>query len=569
VTSFKGIIVLDAIRAVRDSLTDAVRITPGALTTYSLLQLLLAILPGAQVVLIRDLVGSTGLWRPLLGLTVVVGAMYPLTQVSNAVGQRMMLRLRLALRVELARAAARLSPSRLAEPAVVRDLEASQAATHPMSDVAGKPVQLLSAAATSVVLCVAISSINPVSGLLVLAALVPTVLAFTVISRMEARGWPRVAEHERRAAYATEQLIQQRPGTELAVLGSGWKVADLIAHGRTAATLVLDRMVRTAILYELAAALVTVLLFGGALVAMVRGQAAGGAAAAAVAGTITGLNAIRQCGYAFGTIVTAAPQAAIYRRFVRSVPSVPRRRVVSHVESVALDNVTFGYPGQSPTLRGVSVRARRGEVVALVGVNGAGKSTAVNLLVGSLRPDSGRVLIDGRDASTMTENERLAHFGLLVQEFGRFEFTVRDAVALGHPDAVADPEVREVLAGTFAAELSLDTQLGQQWGGTGISGGQWQRLALARIRLRNAGVWILDEPTSAIDAEADYEIFTELRRTSAGRITIVVSHRAWTLRAMDRIYVIDEGAVVQEGTYDELIGEPHGRFAKLFAAQRE
>jgi ATP-binding cassette subfamily B protein len=560
--------VLDAFRTARESLADAIRITPGWLTTYSVLQLLLAILPGAQVVLIRDLVDSGDVWRPLLGLTVVVGSMYPLTQVSNCVGQRMMLRLRLELRIELARVAARLSPSRLAEPETVRDLEASQTATHPISDVAGKPVQLLSAAVTSVVLCLAIASINLISGLLVLGALAPTVLAFTLISRMEAQGWPRVAEHERRAAYATEQVIQQRPGTELAVLGSGWKVAGLVAGSRAGATWVLDRMIRTALLYELGAALVTVLLFGGALVALVRDGASGRAAAAAVADTITGLNAIRQCGYAFGSIVTAAPQAAIYRRFVRSVPAGPRRAVVRRVDSVALDNVTFGYPGAAePTLRDVSIEARRGEMIALVGVNGAGKSTAINLLVGALTPDSGRVLIDGADAAALAEDERLAHFGLLVQEFGRFEFTLRDAVGLGAPDVVTDQAIRDALAGTFAADLPLDTQLGQQWGGTGISGGQWQRLALARIRLRDAGVWILDEPTSAIDAEAEHEIFADLRRTSADRITIVVSHRAWTLREMDRIYVIDNGTVAQQGTYDELMTDPTTRFARLFATQ--
>lgn len=533
-----------------------------------MLQLVLAVLPGAQVVLIRSLVDGGGTWGPLLGLTFVVGAMYPLTQVSNIAGQRMMLRLRLDYRVELARAAARLSPSRLADPEVVRDLEAGQAATHPMSDVAGKPVQVLSAAVTSVLLCIAIASINLLSGILVLAALVPTVLAFTLISRMEAKGWPRVAECDRAAAYATEQLIQQRSGTELAVLGSGWKVADLIAGSRTQATHVLDQMIWTAMNFELAAALVTVMLFGGALIALVAGGANGGAAAAAVAGTITGLNAIRQCGYAFGSIVTAAPQALIYRRFVRSVPAAAPQTVVPHVESVALDEVDFGY-GDQPVLRDVCIEARRGELVALVGVNGAGKSTAINLLVGSLSPDSGRVLIDGKDAAHLTEAERLGYFGLLVQEFGRFEFTLRDAVGLGSPGVAADEDVRTALADTFAADLSLDTQLGQQWGGTGISGGQWQRLALARIRLRNAGVWILDEPTSAIDAEAEREIFADLRRTSADRVTIVVSHRAWTLREMDRIYVIDDGAVVQQGTYAALMSHPTGRFARLFAAQRE
>ncbi|MFF0340733.1 ATP-binding cassette domain-containing protein [Kribbella sp. NPDC004875] len=559
---------LDAFRTARDSLTDAVRVAPGWLAAYSLLQLLLALLPGVQVVLIRDLIESGETWRPLLGLTVVVGSMYPLTQVSNAVGQRMMLRLRLHLRVELARVAARLSPNRLADPEVVRDLEASQTATHPMSDVAGKPVQVLSAAATSVVLCVAISSINVLSGVLVLAALVPTVLAFTLISRMEERGWPRVGEHERAAAYATEQLIQQRPGTELAVLGSGWKVAELIAKSRARATDVLDRMIAIAMYYELGAAVLTVLLFGGALVALVAGGATGGAAAAAVAGTITGLNAIRQCGYAFGSIVTTTPQAMIYQRFVHAAPAPQQQRVVPEVGSVALEHVSFSYSGK-PALRKVCVQARRGELVALVGVNGAGKSTAVNLLVGGLTPDSGRVLIDGQDASELSESERLGHFGLLVQEFGRFEFTLRDAVGLGAPHPVRDHTIRAALAGTFAADLPLDTQLGQQWSGTGISGGQWQRLALARIRLRDAGIWILDEPTSAIDAEAEREIFAELRRTSAERITIVVSHRAWTLREMDRIYVIDNGSVVQEGTYAELMAEPGGRFARLFAAQQE
>jgi ATP-binding cassette subfamily B protein len=257
----------------------------------------------------------------------------------------------------------------------------------------------------------------------------------------------------------------------------------------------------------------------------------------------------------------------IYRRFVRSVPSAERQAVVPRVESVALECVSFRY--DKPVLRNVCIEARRGELVALVGVNGAGKSTAINLLVGSLSPDCGQVLINGKDAANLTEAERLGYFGLLVQEFGRFEFTLRDAVALGSPDPVSDEAVHAALAGTFAAGLALDTQLGQQWGGTGISGGQWQRLALSRIRLRNAGVWILDEPTSAIDAEAEREIFAELRRTKEERITIVVSHRAWTLREMDRIYVIDGGTVVQQGTYPELMARQNGRFARLFAAQQE
>ena len=112
----------------------------------------------------------------------------------------------------------------------------------------------------------------------------------------------------------------------------------------------------------------------------------------------------------------------------------------------------------------------------------------------------------------------------------------------------------------------VDTQLGQQWHGVGLSGGQWQRLALARIHLRGAGIWILDEPTSAIDAETEEEIFRDLHASRPDRIAIMVSHRAWTLRTMDRIYVMDEGHIVQQGRYEELLRRP-GRFAEIFALQ--
>ncbi|GAB3926605.1 hypothetical protein GCM10029976_021560 [Kribbella albertanoniae] len=564
---------LEAFRTARDSLVDAARVSPGLLTLCSLLVLAQAALPGAQVVLIGQLVDRLTAgerpWGLLITLTAVVGSMYPLGAMARDAGHRLMLRLKLHYRSDLLHTSARLSPSRLADPEVVTELEASQAAIDPMSTVANQPVQVLGAAVTAGVLCAAIGSINPLSGVLVLVALVPTVLAFTAVARMEARRWPEVAANDRRAMYATEHLLQQRSGTELAVLGSGAKVATLAITYRAVATRVMDRMIRTAMTFELAATLATVLLFGAALVALVVGGASGGAAAAAVAGTISGLNAIRLCGYAFGLIVTAAPRAATYRRFVRSVPPAERQTVVPVVESVALSNVTFRYPGAgTAALRAATITARRGELVALVGVNGAGKSTVVNLLVGALRPDCGQVLIDGRDAARLTEAERLGHFGLLVQEFGRFEFTLRDAVALGSPQPVPDDAVRAALAGTFAADLPLDTQLGQQWGGTGISGGQWQRVALARIQLRNAGVWILDEPTSAIDAEAERAIFADLRRTKADRITIVVSHRASTLTEMDRIYVIDAGSVVQQGTYQQLIAHPDGRFATLFTAQQ-
>jgi ATP-binding cassette, subfamily B, bacterial len=231
------------------------------------------------------------------------------------------------------------------------------------------------------------------------------------------------------------------------------------------------------------------------------------------------------------------------------------------------------YPDQDrPALIGFNLNVEVGTMVALVGPNGAGKTTAINALLGILDLDHGRVEVDGVDAATLSPNRRLSQFGLLTQEFGRYDLTIRDSVRLGTPEPVNDDQIWAALDAAYIGDLvrglpdGLDTQLGPQFDGIGLSGGQWQRLALARIDLRNAGIWILDEPTSSIDAEGEQQIFAELKRDKASRITIVTSHRAWTLRDMDHICVLDHGVIVEQGRYEDLISA-NGRFAEIFANQ--
>ena len=141
---------------------------------------------------------------------------------------------------------------------------------------------------------------------------------------------------------------------------------------------------------------------------------------------------------------------------------------------------------------------------------------------------------------------------------------------LGEATSVGDLKAAKARAAEFVRALpaGLDTQLGEQWGGVGLSGGQWQRLALARLILRNTALWILDEPTSAIDAHAEEQIFATLRKVAADHMTILVSHRAWTLKHADVIHVVDHGTIVESGTYAELLGAG-GRFAEIFASQIE
>lgn len=204
---------------------------------------------------------------------------------------------------------------------------------------------------------------------------------------------------------------------------------------------------------------------------------------------------------------------------------------------------------------------------------GAGAAGLDAGVLGIVPVTAGTVEIDGVDAAGLSPQERLARFGLVTQEFGRYEMTVRAALALGTPEEeIPEEAFWRALAAARADGMvrslpqGLDTMLGTRFGGVGLSGGQWQRIALARIHLRGAGIRVLDEPTSAIDAEAEQEVFAQLRETAAEHLTIVVSHRAWTLRGMDRIHVLEGGWIVESGTFEELLSSG-SRFAEIFAEQ--
>lgn len=564
-------------------LADAARWSRGWLLLTVVLHSVQAVLPALQVLLISVLLGrladgavGSGLAVPLVLLTVVVGAAFPLAQVAWQSSQRMGLRLMLRYQERLLEAVARATPRQLADGGFVRDVETAQLGISApgLAAIPGQALQVITAVVTAVSLCATIATFNLVSGLLVGASLLPTVFAFTLIARVELAGMPRLAKASRRANHLTEQLLQQRTGTELAALQSGHKVATLAVSARARFVAVLEELTRFGTRMELACAAGTVLLLGGALTVMVFGSPNPAGAAASIAGIISGIHAIRSCGNAFGQLVTAAPKADLYRRVLTTLPPMPPADPVARVDHLAVTDLHHTYPGATePALRGVSFEAGRGQMIALVGVNGAGKTTALNAALGIVDPDRGLVSLDGFDADTLADADRLARFGLLTQEFGRYELTVRETVLLGTPDvAVPDERVWRALERAHAADFvralpgGLDCQLGQQWGGSGLSGGQWQRIALARIHLRDAPIWVLDEPTSAIDAEAERDIFAELRQVKDNHITIVVSHRAWTLRAMDHIHVFDQGRIVEHGTFAELLRE-NGRFATLFAEQ--
>ncbi len=245
------------------------------------------------------------------------------------------------------------------------------------------------------------------------------------------------------------------------------------------------------------------------------------------------------------------------------------------IDSIDFDQVTFTYPGGTePAVAGLDLRIRGGELVALVGENGAGKSTLVKLLLRFYDPDRGAVRVGGVDLKNVHPEELRSRIGVLFQDYANYELTVRDNVVMGRPDTAADDQrVMEALRRSRSEWLvrkmpsGLDSKVGRLFeGGHDLSGGEWQRLALARIMYRNADIWILDEPTSSLDPEAEAAIFAELKENLRGRIGIVISHRFSTVRIADRIAVIAAGRVAEFGTHDELL-RGGGRYAQLFEIQ--
>ena len=231
--------------------------------------------------------------------------------------------------------------------------------------------------------------------------------------------------------------------------------------------------------------------------------------------------------------------------------------------------------GDFQVLWQASIRVGEGEIVAVLGPNGAGKSTLMNAVSGLLAPRDGRITFQGKRIDGLpahrTAGEGLAH---VLERRRLFPFlTVRDNVLLGDPTRIDDAAMHAAIRKAGARELvealpaKYDQVLGTEFeDGEQLSGGQWQKLAIARAFYQAAPVLIMDEPTSAIDAEAEYEIFTNLEAEYRDKTLILVSHRFSTVRNADRIIVLEDGRIAEHGSHDELVAN-RGRYASMFAAQ--
>ena len=305
-------------------------------------------------------------------------------------------------------------------------------------------------------------------------------------------------------------------------------------------------------------------------------------------GTLTLLaNAIREASsnlqQTFSTLSTIADQALFLtdliaffemKPTIRSKPNaLPAPRPIQR--GFEFRNVSFQYPGGGRLiLDRLNFTLRPGERIALIGENGEGKTTIVKLMTRLYDPLEGQVLLDGVDLKEYDLDDLYREIGVIFQDFMRYEMTARENIAVGQIEQIGNMALLQDSAAKSMADhvvnklaFKYDQMLGRRFdGGVDLSGGEWQKIALARAYLRNAQVLILDEPTSALDARSEYEVFQRFAELTVGKMALFISHRFSTVRMADRIVVLEKGRIAEEGDHDALTSLG-GRYAEMFELQ--
>ncbi|MBZ3903012.1 ABC transporter ATP-binding protein [Streptomyces scabiei] len=415
----------------------------------------------------------------------------------------------------------------------------------------------------------------------------PSAWSSLTIARRRYTSFHAWVQHARAGYLIGSLLIEPEAAPEIRVHGVG---PFLLRHFRSmseTAEAEQARLARLAARTGLYAALWTGLATV-ATYATLGGLLLGGAMALSVAGTA--VIAIRTGSASLDTLVlevNSLHEEALFvgdmqRLYVEAAKrAIPQggTPLPEDPREIRVENVTFAYPGKAgrPALSDVTLTVPLGKIVALVGENGSGKTTLVKLLAGLYAPDRGRIMWDGVDAAGADRRQLAERIAMVAQDFKRWPFTARVNMAIGRPAA---PLTEERLAASVAEAgaqdvlddlpRGLDTLLGKGFsGGHELSGGQWQRLGIARAAYRRGRILIVDEPTAALDARAELEVFEKIRALAGtGQTVVLITHRLASVRHADLVHVLDQGRLVESGTPDELLATG-GVYAELYSLQAE
>lgn len=437
----------------------------------------------------------------------------------------------------------------------------------------------------TVSMVVVLAAISPATLGVCLVGLVPFVWASRRRNRFNYTLSVEQTTRDRERTYLEDLLTQRRAAPELRSLALGDHLVGRMAALYDARLLDIREYARRRLRVGIAGGVVSSVMAAVALAVLLALAIEDGLGIAELGVAVLALQQL--IGQLRGTAEVAAeidaalPFLEDFRRFeldyrdARGLLSRPTEGRLPPLESLVIDDVSFTYPGtESEVLSSVGATITAGQVVALVGHNGSGKSTLAKLLAGLYEPTRGAIRWNGVDVRELDHAAVTASVGVVFQDFLRFELTVADNVGFGDVARLTEHErIREALRRAGAEPFvdafagGLETRLSRSYeAGAEPSGGQWQRLALARAFFRDAPLIVLDEPSAALDPEAERELFDDVRRLCADRTVVMISHRFSTVRNADQILVLDQGRLVEHGDHETLMAAD-GRYAALFRLQ--
>ncbi|MFB6980292.1 ABC transporter ATP-binding protein [Streptomyces scopuliridis] len=467
------------------------------------------------------------------------------------------------------------------EPDFNRDREAADRGAQVTGDLIDEGQDLIASGASFLAGAIVLAGVHWVLLPLLVMASLPQALAQVSAARvrylanLRSNGDNRMLSVLRWHIYTKDAADQIRAGTMAGFLSGRYRqtVARINREDRAAA----DQSARMSLAGALCGGLGSAVVWAAVVWLLATGRISVGHAGTAVFALQTAGQSVRGLVAIGARAVRTGLYMDDWSNFLDKAGGFRMRRGTRRPEppqTIELRSVTHRYAGKDrDALSDVSLTLRRGEVTALVGFNGSGKSTLSKLVSGLYLPTDGEVLWDGTataDADPLALWEQVA---LVPQEYARWPLTVRENITLGQPSPRGDAAVREACEAADADEVidklgaGLDTLLAREWlNGEELSGGQWQRIALGRAFFRQAGLLVLDEPTANLDPRAEFRIFQRIRGLAQNRMVLLVTHRITNVAVADRIIVLDEGRIVQEGTYPQLSQQP-GLFQQLLSYQ--